>query len=88
MATVPTVLHVPVPTGHFERNSGVFSTKHHTAQRVVIRMNAPQRQLIQKVARILEMTEAQYMREVSINTAKVVLKHAEEHNASLNDRSG
>ena len=37
---------------------------------------------------MLEMTEAQYMREVSINTAKVVLKHAEEFNSSDNgDRS-
>jgi uncharacterized protein (DUF1778 family) len=88
MSTVPTILHVPVPTGHFERNYGVFSTKHPTGQRVVIRLNLQQRQLIQRAAKMLEMTEAQYMREVSINTAKVVLKHAEEFNGSDNgDRS-
>lgn len=86
--TVPTILHVPVPTGHFERNHGVYSCKHETGQRVVIRTNAMQRELIKKAAAMLEMTEAQYMREVSVNTAKVVIKHAEEFNARHNDRSG
>lgn len=88
MSTVPTILHVPVPTGHFERNHGVYSCTHSTAQRIVIKLTAHQRELIKKAAHMLEMTEAQYVRETSVNTAKVVIKHAEEFNAHHDDRSG
>lgn len=86
--TVPTVLQVPIPTGNFERNYGVFSVRHSTAERIIFRITAANRDLIQQAAKVLEMTEAQFVRECATNMAKVILKHQEDHNADAGNRSG
>jgi len=83
----PTILQVPLPTGNFERNYGIYSTKHHTAQRLVFRVTKSNKDMILKAARMLQMTEAQFAREATTNMAKVILKHAEDHNAHPDDRS-
>jgi uncharacterized protein (DUF1778 family) len=79
MATPPSALYVPVPTGNLDRRYGVHSTRHSTAQRVVIRISQPSRDTIKQAARALEMTEAQFMREGSLSLAKAVLLHEKEH---------
>lgn len=87
---VPNALYVPLPTGNGGRHYGVKSVRHHTAERVTLRVTADDRTLIQRAARVLEMTEAQYMRETATNVAKALFKQIEEH-ADDNDggiRSG
>lgn len=87
MYNTPTILQVPLPTGNFERNYGIYSTKHKTAQRIVFRITQSNKDIVLKAAKMLQMTEAQFSREATTNMAKVILKHAEEHNAHPDDRS-
>lgn len=86
--TIPTVLAVPLPTGHFKRNHGVRSLKHSTAERIIFRIGHNDREMIKQVAKVLEMTEAQFVREAAKNMAKVIVKLMEKHNADAGDRSG
>lgn len=84
---IPTTLVVPIPSGNFERNYGVFSVRHSTAQRVIFRITSANRDLIRKAAKMLEMTEAQFVRETCTNMAKALLQHAEKHNEDASNRS-
>ena len=79
---------MPLPTGNFERNYGVHSVRHSTAERVIFRVTHANRELIKEIAKELGMTEAQFCREAATNMAKSIRKHMEDHNADASDRSG
>lgn len=77
--SIPNALYVPLPTGNGGRHYGVKSVRHYTAERVTLRVTASDRELIQRAAQVLEMTEAQYMRETATNVAKALFKQIEDH---------
>ena len=85
---VPTSLYVPLPAGNSGKRHGVYSMRGHDGQRVIIRILRSDRDIIKQAAELLNMSEAQFVRESSLNTAKVIRKHMEEHNADASDRSG
>lgn len=85
---VPTSLLVPLPGGFSGKRYGVYSMRHETAERVIFRIIKRDRDLIREVAELLNMSEAQFVRETAINMSKVIKKHMEEHNALASDRSG
>lgn len=82
-----TSLYVPLPTGNFGRNYGVHSTRHASAERVTLRITADHRELIQRAAKVLDMSEAQFIRETATNAAKALFQQIEEHNGH-DDGSG
>jgi uncharacterized protein (DUF1778 family) len=85
---VPMMLTVPLPSGNSGRNHGVKSLRYSTADRVIFRIRQADRVTIKRAAELLNMSEAQFVRETAINMSKVILKHAETHNAESSDRSG
>lgn len=87
---VPSALYVPLPSGNFGRQYGVKSTRHESAERVTLRVTADERELIQRAAQVLEMSEARFMRDASLNVAKSLFKQMEEHANGHDDgiRSG
>lgn len=85
MATPPSILRVPLPAGNFGREYGVNSVRHESAERITFRIRQSHRELIVQAARILEMTEAQFVRDAAVNMAKVILKHAEMGNVPDED---
>lgn len=86
--TIPTQLTVPLPDGNSGRSYGVKSVRYKTAERVIFRIRYQDRETIKRAAGLLDMSEAQFVREVAINTAKVILLHQERHNADASDGSG
>jgi uncharacterized protein (DUF1778 family) len=85
---VPMMLTVPLPGGNSGRNHGVKSLRYSTADRVIFRIRHSDRETIKRAAELLNMSEAQFVRETAVNMSKTILKHAEEHNAHASDRSG
>lgn len=85
---VPTSILVPLPGGFSGKRYGVYSMRHETAERVIFRIIKRDRDLIREIAELLNMSEAQFVRETAINMSKVIKKHMEEHNALAGDRSG
>lgn len=88
MNEIPTSLLVPLPGGFSGKRYGVYSMRHETAERVIFRIIKRDRDLIREIAELLNMSEAQFVRETAINMSKVIKKHMEEHNALAGDRSG
>lgn len=88
--TIPNALYVPLPIGNGGRHYGVKSVRHHTAERVTLRVTADDRELLQRAARVLEMSEAQFTRETAVNAAKALFKQIEdyEHGNDGGIRSG
>jgi hypothetical protein len=92
MADEPTMLYVPIPSGKFQRRYGVFSTRHPEAHRITVRLGIEQRDAFIRAARILDMTEAEFVREGITALAKAIIKHVDEHkekhNVDPSDGSG
>lgn len=75
---LPTIS-VVVPQPH-EPNRGVHATTHESASRIVIRTTKTARDLIQKWATLLNISEAEFMRGAAYNMAKA-LDQQEKDNA-------
>lgn len=86
--TVPTALYVPIPNGNFLRRYGVYSTRHPDAGRVTVRMGVEQHAVIKQAAGILNMSEAEFIREGVASLARALIKHMEEHNADASTGDG
>jgi uncharacterized protein (DUF1778 family) len=67
---LPSLL-VVVPQPH-EPNRGVHATTHESASRVVIRTTKTARDLIQKWATLLDISEAEFMRGAAYNMARAL----------------
>ncbi len=78
-------LQVVVPQPH-EPNRGVHATTHESSSRVVIRTTKKARDLIQKWAGLLNISEAEFMRGASYNMARALEQQEKEkdnvHNSS------
>lgn len=85
---VPTQLMVPLPEGNHGKRFGVYSTRGSKGERVIFRILQHNRDIIKAAAELLNMSEAQFVRETALNTAKVIMRHVEEHNVDESDRSG
>jgi hypothetical protein len=88
MAEAPTSVYVPIPHGKFQRRYGVFSTRHPEASRITVRLGVEQYNLFKRAARILEMSEAEFVREGVTSLARAIVKHVEDHNANASTGDG
>jgi hypothetical protein len=86
-SSVNTELYIPIPVGFFGYKYGVHSTRHASAERIIIRITKADRQLLKRGAELLDMREAQFIREIAITAAKALIQRAEEHDYP-GDRSG
>jgi uncharacterized protein (DUF1778 family) len=84
---IPTQLTVPLPDGTGNKHYGVKSLRYDTAQRVIFRIRESDRGTIKQAAELLNMSEAQFVRETAVNTARVIIRHMENHNANSSNRS-
>lgn len=88
--TLPVTLRVPIPAEDFERNQGVYSVRHPSAERIIFRLQKRHRDLIQQAAGMIDMSEASFVRCSAVNMAKAILAEKEKHNErdDPSDRSG
>ena len=80
-------LFIPIPSGFFGNRYGVHSTRHVSAERVIFRITKIDRTTIKQGAKLLDMTEAAFIRETALTVAKALIKQTEEHNAHANSSS-
>ena len=81
-------LFIPIPTGFFGNRYGVHSTRHPSAERIIFRITHADRLTIKRGAKLLDMTEAAFIRETTLIVAKALIKQAEEHNAHAHPSDG
>lgn len=89
--TIPVTLVVAIPSeGTFLKNYGVHSVRHPSAERIIFRVQKVQRDIIQRAAKVLEMSEANFVRSSAVNMAKAILAEKEKNNEcdDPGDRSG
>ena len=72
-------LYIPITTGFFGYRLGVHSTRHPSAERIIMRITRADREVLKRGAKILDMKEAQFLREIGLTAAKALIKRAEEH---------
>lgn len=77
---------IPIPLP-FQRNFGVHSTTHHTAERIMQRYIKEDADIIKQQAARLGVTVSSFIRESAVNTAKA-LAIQEKDNAKHDLRSG
>ncbi len=77
---------IPIPLPP-QNNFGVHATSHHSAVRLMQRMNKEQFELIRKQAVRLQITVAQFIKESAVNMAKA-LEQMEKDDAKHDLRSG
>ena len=75
------VLCIPIPNGYFGKRHGVHSTRHASAERIIFRISRSNRLILKQGAELIDMCEAEFIREIALAAAKVLIKRAEEHDA-------
>jgi len=81
-------LYIPIPSGFFGNKYGVHSTRHPSAERVIFRITHENRLILKRGAKLLDMTEAAFIREIALTAAKAIIKQTEEHNANAHPSDG
>lgn len=72
-------IEVLVPIADFATNYGVHSTTHHTASRITIRVTAEWRERVNHAAKLLNMSEADFIRTATSNMAKSINEKEKAH---------